>query len=106
MCGRFTRNYTWAQIDAMYSLTSPRVEPTAALQHLPDRHGRCRGRSPARGDVLGPDPRVVGQATQGVQGGHVQYTGRDGRGETDVSHGVQELALSHTSVGLLRMADH
>jgi putative SOS response-associated peptidase YedK len=23
MCGRFTRNYTWAQIHAMYSLTSP-----------------------------------------------------------------------------------
>jgi len=23
MCGRFTRNYTWAQIQAMYSLTSP-----------------------------------------------------------------------------------
>jgi putative SOS response-associated peptidase YedK len=23
MCGRFTRNYTWAQIYAMYSLTSP-----------------------------------------------------------------------------------
>ena len=22
MCGRFTRNYTWAQIHAMYSLTS------------------------------------------------------------------------------------
>ena len=23
MCGRFTRNYTWAQIHAMYSLVSP-----------------------------------------------------------------------------------
>jgi putative SOS response-associated peptidase YedK len=23
MCGRFTRNYTWAQIHAMYSLSSP-----------------------------------------------------------------------------------
>lgn len=29
MCGRFTRNYTWAQIYSMYSLTSvpSNVEP-------------------------------------------------------------------------------
>ena len=41
------------QIHALYSLDIPRVKLAAALQHLPDRHGGHRGRSPTDPDALG-----------------------------------------------------
>ena len=72
MCGRFTRNYTWAQIHAMYSLTSPasnlqprfNICPTdtvdAVVDHqlVPMRWGSCA--------VL------VEQVTEGDEGGDLQ----------------------------------
>src|SRR5437016_902327 len=36
MCGRFTRNYTWAQIHALYRLTAP-----AAIPNLRPRFNAC-----------------------------------------------------------------
>src|SRR5947207_7081913 len=36
MCGRFTRNYTWAQIHALYRLTAP-----AAIPNLQPRFNAC-----------------------------------------------------------------
>jgi putative SOS response-associated peptidase YedK len=36
MCGRFTRNYTWAQIQALYRLTAP-----AAIPNLQPRFNAC-----------------------------------------------------------------
>lgn len=56
MCGRFTRNYTWAQIHAMYSLTSVpsnlqpsfNVCPTDTVDVVVRAAGRCEGcKSPA-----------------------------------------------------------
>ena len=36
MCGRFTRNYTWEQIHALYRLTAP-----AAIPNLQPRFNAC-----------------------------------------------------------------
>ena len=36
MCGRFTRNYTWEQIQALYRLTAP-----AAIPNLQPRFNAC-----------------------------------------------------------------
>src|SRR5262245_57069477 len=36
MCGRFTRNYTWEQIHALYRLTAP-----AAIPNLQTRFNAC-----------------------------------------------------------------
>jgi hypothetical protein len=36
MCGRFTRNYTWEQIHALYRLTTP-----AAIPNLQPRFNAC-----------------------------------------------------------------
>jgi putative SOS response-associated peptidase YedK len=36
MCGRFTRNYTWAQIHALYRLTA-----SAAIPNLQPRFNAC-----------------------------------------------------------------
>jgi hypothetical protein len=69
MCGRFTRNYTWEQIRALYRLTAPaaipNLQPSAAVERVEgasyessDARCRCFHRS-------GRD--VVGLAARGLR---------------------------------------
>jgi hypothetical protein len=66
MCGRFTRNYMWQQIHALYRLTAP-----AAIPNFQPRFNVCptdpadrraeRRRPRAQGDALGPGALLVEQ---------------------------------------------
>jgi len=61
MCGRFTRNYTWAQIHAMYSLTWPaanlqprfNIGPTDTVDALVDHQLESRGLLQCKWQILG-----------------------------------------------------
>ncbi len=68
MCGRFTKNYTWQQIQALYRLTVPAAIPNMQpkLQRVPNGprgyRGRARGQPRAGSNALGIGAVLVEQA--------------------------------------------
>src|SRR6185312_9654926 len=112
MCGRFAVKATWAELVALYRLTMdapphnlrPRynVCPTDPVDVVTAADGQAR----ACDHALGIGALVVEQAAQRTPDGDVQRASRDGRDQAGLPRRIQALALPHSDVWLLRMAEH
>ena len=107
MCGRFTRNYTWAQIYAMYSLTSvpSNVEPNFNICPTDQvdvivRGGDERALIPMQ---LGSYTELVEETSEGDARRDLQCPLGHHRYQANVPRVVSKATVSDACVGLLRM---